>query len=153
MIIKHPVAYLQHRVAVFLAEMRVTWRPNFYLWPNITDSPERSARLKHDAAHSCVQKAWTGGLVKLAFTPLYWAWVYFVLGLIVIWLCRRDRIALTVALSGIMCELGLFIAAPAIDYRYSHWMVTCTIVAAVYHVAVRIKVRSMPVTTGASRPG
>jgi hypothetical protein len=87
-------------------------------------------------------------LVKLAFTPVYWAWVYYVLGLIVIWLCRRDRVALTVVLSGIMCESGLFIAAPAVDYRYSHWMVTCAIVAAVYSVAARIKASSMPSARG-----
>ena len=89
----------------------------------------------------------------LGNTPVYWAWVYFVLGLLVVWLVRRDRVALTVVLSGLLCELGLLIVAPAIDYRYSHWMITCTIVAAVYHVAARIKAHSMPATTGASPPG
>jgi hypothetical protein len=142
MIIKHPVAYLRHRAMVFLAEMRIIWRDNFYLWHNITDGPERSVRLEHDAVHSRPQNAWIVVLDKLADTPLYWAWVYFMLGLILIWLCRRDRVALAVVLSGIMCELGLFIAAPAIDYRYSHWMITCAIVAAVYYVAARIQARS-----------
>jgi hypothetical protein len=150
MITKHPVAYLRHRLKVFLAEMRFIERDNFYLWLRFTDVPERSVKLSHDAARSWLQNAWINAITKLAATPLYSAWVYFVLGLIVIWLCRRDRVAFTVVLSGIMCELGLFIAAPAIDYRYSHFMVTCTIVAAVYYVAQRIKAHSMPVTTGAS---
>jgi hypothetical protein len=142
MILEHPLAYLRHRVSVFLAELRITKRHNFYIWAAFTDYPDRSARLKHDASFSWMQLAWIDALVLLAHTPVYWAWIYYVLGLILVWLCRRDRVALTVAVSGIMCQSGLFIAAPAIDYRYSHWMVTCTIVAAVYHAAVRIKART-----------
>ncbi len=152
MIVKHPVAYLRHRFAVFLAELRITIRDNFYLWPSFTDSAERSKRLEHDGAHSWLQSAWMKVLVKLAFTPVYWAWIYFVLGLIVLWLCRRERVALTVVLSGVMCEAGLFIAAPAIDYRYSHWMVTCTIVAAVYYVAARIKIGHRSITAAVDEP-
>jgi hypothetical protein len=65
-----------------------------------------------------------------------------VLGLLVVWPLRRDRVALTVVLSGLMCELGLFIAAPAIDYRYSHWMIMCSIVGAVYYFSAHRKARS-----------
>lgn len=145
MILEHPRAYLRHRAAVFLAELRVTKRRAFYIWASFTDYPDRAVRLKHDAAYSWLQLVWIDALVLLAFTPVYWAWIYYLLGMVVMWLCRRDRVAFTVVLSGILCESGLFIAAPAIDYRYSHWMVTCTIVAAVYHVAARIKARSTPV--------
>jgi hypothetical protein len=143
MIVRHPVAYLRHRLAVFLAELRITSREAFYIWASFIDGPERSARLERESAHSWLQWAWVRMLVRLAFTPVYWASIYFALGLIVLWLLRRDRVALTVVLSGTLCELGLFIAAPAIDYRYSHWMITCSIVGAVYYVAARKKARSL----------
>jgi hypothetical protein len=42
-----------------------------------------------------------------------------------------------VLLSGIAHELGLFAVAPAIDYRYSQWMVACALLGLVIATASR----------------
>lgn len=141
LILKHPIGYLENRASVFLAELRVTFRDTFYIWWGFTDGPERSQRLALYGTHTPLRKAWFHMMVWLGNTPVYWAWVYFLAGIVLVWLCRRDVVALTIALSGVACEGGLFIAAPAIDYRYSHWTVTCTILAAVYYIAARRKAR------------
>jgi len=141
MILAHPAAYLKHRWKTFLAELRVIRRKAFYLWWGFVDDPTRGDKLHHDAIHTPIQTAWMDMQVALVNTPLYWAWVYFLAGIALIWPLRRDRIALSVLLSGVLCEGFLFIVAPAIDYRYSHWMVTCTIVAAVYYIGARRRAR------------
>ena len=43
---------------------------------------------------------------------------------------RRDGCVIAVITSGILYEASYFIGAAAPDYRYSHWMVTCTVIAA-----------------------
>jgi hypothetical protein len=141
MVFAHPRAYLKHRWKTFLAELRVIRKYNFYIWWNIVDTPRRADKLRHNAIHTPVQTAWMDMQVALADTPVYWAWVYFVAGIALVWPLRRDKLGLTVVLSGILCEAFLLPVAPAIDYRYSHWMVTCTIVAAVYWVAARRRAR------------
>jgi hypothetical protein len=133
LIVSHPLAYLHHRVEVFLAELRVTHRDNFYLWWGIDDSPETELRLGHKSTHSWLQETWFMSYWALRDTPVYWAWVYFVIGLVLVYLLRRDKVGLTIVTSGVLCEAGLFLVAPAVDYRYSHWMITCTVVAAVYY--------------------
>jgi hypothetical protein len=137
MVVKHPIAYLEHRIRVFFTEIRVTHRHNFYIWCNMTDGPWTDERLDLHHRHTAIQEVWIDFLVLLEGTPVYWAWVYLVGGLALCYLLRRDRYGLTIAASGVLCELGLFVVAPAIDYRYSHWMVTCTLVAAVYYVGLR----------------
>ena len=141
LILAHPLAYLQHRFKVFLTELRVIRRDNFYLWPHFADSAERTERLSIHAKHSWAQTAWMNAILLLINTPVFYAWFYFLVGVALIWPLRRDKLGLSVVLSGVLCEAFLFIVAPAIDYRYSHWMVTCTIVAAVYYIAARRRAR------------
>lgn len=141
LVLKHPISYLQHRVRVFLCELRATHREQFYLWPHFSDSPKRTETLSIHSKHSWLQTAWMEFLNIFFNTPVYWAWVYFLAGIALVWLCRRDRLGLAVVSSGVLCEAFLFLVAPAIDFRYSHWMITCTIVAAVYYIAARRRAR------------
>src|SRR5947207_14572256 len=64
----------------------------------------------------------------LTQTPLFKVSFYFWLSFALLPLCRRHRIPFVLLTSGILYELGLFLVAPAIDYRYSQWMVLPTIV-------------------------
>ena len=50
------------------------------------------------------------------------------------------RDLLPLLLSGLLYELTLLPGAPSSDYRYSHWMVICTVVALVCIVARRARV-------------
>ncbi len=55
---------------------------------------------------------------------------YLVLALALLPMCRA-RLALALITSGVCYELALFVFAPSNDFRYSHWSVTCTIVATI----------------------
>jgi len=65
---------------------------------------------------------------------LYKPWVYLALTITIIGACllslaeERLQIAL-IAASGLAHEAGLFLLAPASDYRYSHYMIYTSIVA------------------------
>jgi hypothetical protein len=66
-------------------------------------------------------------------------------------MCRRDRLSFTLLVSAIFHELGLFLVAPTIDYRYSHWMVMATMVGSILLFMIRL--RSPPVGSGLARAG
>jgi hypothetical protein len=44
-------------------------------------------------------------------------------------------------------ELGLLVAAPAIGYRYSHWLVECTLIALVMVFVRRYRAAAGPVAS------
>jgi hypothetical protein len=52
--------------------------------------------------------------------------------LAIVLLCFRphDRVTTIIVVSGALYELALFWIAPALDYRYSHWMVVTAIIGA-----------------------
>ncbi len=69
-------------------------------------------------------------------TPLFHPIVYLVIALLLLAMTRtRDVLALL--LSGLALELSLLPAAPSTDYRYSHWLVVVTCLAAVLLFARR----------------
>lgn len=137
----NPLGYLRHRLGIFLTQLRITHRDSFYIWGGFYDSPFRQQQLHIDGTHSAIQTAWFDALVWISDTPIFWAWVYLLLAFVLLPLCRRDRVAVTILTSGIACELGLFIVAPAVDFRYSHWMVVCTIVAGVTYLGSKARDR------------
>ncbi|HEY0254389.1 MAG TPA: hypothetical protein VGC41_22835, partial [Kofleriaceae bacterium] len=55
------------------------------------------------------------------------AFIYFVVGLYLLAFVR-SRLAIALLLSGLGCEMSLFVGAPSNDYRYSHWMITCVVI-------------------------
>ncbi|HEY5949277.1 MAG TPA: hypothetical protein VIV40_27475 [Kofleriaceae bacterium] len=56
-------------------------------------------------------------------TRLFRPHVYALLALGLLGLCRRDRMAFALLLSGLFMELTLFVLGGTPDYRYSHWLV------------------------------
>ena len=66
---------------------------------------------------------------------------YFFLALLLLPFCRGDRLAQVLLASGLVYECGLIVAAPAIGYRYSHWLVECTLLALVMVFVRRYRAR------------
>jgi hypothetical protein len=64
-------------------------------------------------------------------TPLFSVWMYLLIGAALLPLAIRHRDMLALLLSGFGLEGTLLLAAPSPDYRYSHWLVICVIVAAI----------------------
>jgi hypothetical protein len=113
----HPCAYLHHRVHVFRGVLGMFTRT----WGRVHDAPEHA---------SALQQAWTVAARWLSdWTPLYWPWAYLIVALALVYVRRRDRVALALLASGLVLESSLFFLAPSPDYRYSHWMIVCTCIA------------------------
>ncbi len=121
MVSEHPGAYLHHRAAFFLAVIGVTDRP--------FDSVPDHAMFEYQDSWSAAYR-WLSG-----HTPLFRPWLYIVLGLTLLPLCRRDRAAAALLASGLVVEASLFFLAPSEDYRYSHWTIACACNALVMVVA------------------
>ncbi|HET9991229.1 MAG TPA: hypothetical protein VFQ65_22005 [Kofleriaceae bacterium] len=123
----HPLAYVHHRLAVFYAQLQID---DQLVWGGFIE-PMYVDVLGHRAVHSPVQEKWLEAMSWLEGTFVFRTSFYFILALLLLPLCRGDRLAQVLIASGLVYELALLVAAPAIGYRYSHWLVECTLIALV----------------------
>ncbi|HEX4456309.1 MAG TPA: hypothetical protein VH143_35855 [Kofleriaceae bacterium] len=135
MVLAHPRAFLRHRFAVF----RALLTQYAGVWSGFVNAQWAIDDLGYKTTHSAIQAAWVGEMEKVADTPLFSGWVYFIVGIVLIPLCRRDRVAGVLVASALLYELGLFWVTPALDYRYVHWMVVATIIAAIRLFVLRYR--------------
>ena len=130
---RYPLAYLKHRISVFaecigLGETRASGAiaKRDYRWP------ENVHQLGLGTGWSKFQRK----LIKLysfivRHTPVFSVWMYLVIALVLLPLAFRHRDVLALLLSGLGLETTLLLVAPSPDYRYSHWLVICTIISAI----------------------
>jgi len=121
----HPWAYLAHRLAVFGHLIAVTGPLDTPLW-RAPPTKQVAESLHIRSEHSAVQSRVMRVLYLLAHTWLFFPHTYLVLALVMLPLCR-SRLGAALLLSGLCYELGLLIAAPSPDARYSHWMIATTL--------------------------
>ena len=67
--------------------------------------------------------------------------MYFALSLVFLPLAWRQRDVIALYVSGLVYELSLLPFAGTPDVRYSHWLMTTTVIATVMLVARRIRSR------------
>jgi hypothetical protein len=86
---------------------------------------------------------WLSENMLFMFRP----WVYLLVAIGLLLMALRLPDALALLLSGIGMESTLVFLAPSTDYRYSHWMITATIVAFAILLGTRLqKARAQPST-------
>ena len=85
-----------------------------------------------------MQDAISDALVAFDVIPIYRPWIYFFGAFVLLWFARRQREPLAILLSGIIYELTFLPFAPSAEYRYSHWMITCTLIAAAILISCRL---------------
>jgi hypothetical protein len=124
-------------------------RPGGAVWDGFTENDAQAAELAHRASHAPLQAAWIAALRRIEGTLMFRPWAYLVIALALLPLCRGNRIALALLVSGIAYEFSLLVVAPGVDYRYSHWMVVCAITAAVIVFAARYRVGAGSAGSGA----
>ena len=94
--------------------------------------PEYHVQLGLGTGWSPLQLAMTRWLTAVwRSVPIFLPWMYAALALLLLPLARRHRDLLALLLSGLGLELSLLPFAATADYRYSHWMVVCTCIAAI----------------------
>lgn len=137
LVLDHPFAYFRHRLAVF--GVQLNHEPK--VWAGFTNETWAEDLLHYRLDHASVQLSLVRVMEHAVKTIAFRVRVYFLLALLLLPLARRNRAALAFLLSGLLYELGLFIVAPAIDYRYSHWLVVSTIIGTILLVASRVQRR------------
>jgi hypothetical protein len=121
---EHPGAYLSHRWAIWRAMLkgRAQVFDNF-------GSPDLLAPLHHRA----IPSDWEKGVQKIvhgfAKTPLFWPWIYLVLGALAIFFARKLPLFRNIAIAGIAYQLAVLFTAPSTEYRYAHWLVVAVTLA------------------------
>ena len=134
----HPRAFLVHRMRVFRDALGASERdPAASVWHG-DPFPESTS----------IQSYWIKGMLAIRNSFLFRVWIYFVLTLALLAMCR-SRLTAAILLSGLTCELSLLAAAPSPDYRYSHWMVACTVIAGILVFVERYRARD---TNGHTAP-
>jgi hypothetical protein len=140
---ENPGAYLRHRLRVFRGVLGMTnglplVGPVFAEHADLlTDHPPREP--------PGIQGTLARAFIWLSVnTPLFRPYPVFFLAIVLLYFARRQPLALTLLVSGLLYELPLFFIAPSADNRYSHWMVTTTLIALAILIATRLAQRARP---------
>jgi len=131
----HPKAYAKHRWAVFdklLAE------PSMQVWGEFVENDYQRTLVMSANQHSGLQQWWLSLERWFSTTFLFHPGFYLVLAIALLPLCR-DRLGFAILTSGICHELALLPLAPSNDFRYSHWMIVCTVVGTVIVLVTRTR--------------
>lgn len=138
-ITRHPGAFFAHRLAVMADVLAITHTPAAgAVVRREVKYPEYAHQLGLSTGWSSLQRVLSRVMVwTWTHTPLFTPWIYLALSLLLLPLAFRQRDTLALLLSGVAFEATLLPGAPSSDYRYSHWMVICTLLAAVVVIARR----------------
>jgi hypothetical protein len=138
----HPLAYIEHRLTVMTEvlclgrvrkpEVAVTRRE--YGFPTVAHSLGISTEW---APYQLTATRWMQFVWRN--TPIFVPWIYLVLALVMLPLTRKNRDVFALLASGLIFESSLLVLAPSPDYRYSHWMVICTVIAVIVLTARRFR--------------
>ncbi|HLL22663.1 MAG TPA: hypothetical protein VK427_11050 [Kofleriaceae bacterium] len=132
----NPVAFLRYRAdrfRVVLGLMRATettWDEPIIVTHDYQDK-DALWNAGVSTSISPMQAAVDRAMSWLSHTALFRPYVYFFLTLALLALSRRNALAAALLLSGLGMQLSLFFLAHSADYRYSHWMVCTTVLAAI----------------------
>jgi hypothetical protein len=133
----YPMAYVAHRLAATGAALDLETLRKGYINKRAPKNLEYTQEFGISTASSFVQGRFIRYYYWLsAHTPLLVPWVYLVISILLIPFALRQRDVLAILLSGLVMESSLLFLAHSTDYRYSHWMVISTILAAIF-VGVR----------------
>lgn len=144
---KYPYPYVKHRVSVLAKVLAlkinritglVVQRDHFSYLGDPYGVHVHSWKFQF-AASSAMR--WLSENMLWMFRP----WVYLLVAIGLLFMALRLPDALALLLSGIGMESTLVFLAPSTDYRYSHWMITATIVAFAILLGTRLqKARDQP---------
>ena len=141
LVFNDPLAYLTHRNAVFAELLGLSdeplWGP---VYTRFAESHDQELWIDHQAMNSRIQLVLSHTFYRLATeTSLFRPYLYAVIALLLLALCCRDRLSLTILASGLGYELGYWPITSTPDHRYSQWMITCACIAVVLLFAQRYR--------------
>jgi hypothetical protein len=141
-------AFMRYRADRFRLVLGLTFStkaPDERAWDApiiVTHEFQDKARLAEygvSTTSSGLQDTIDGALSWLSHTWLFRPWIYLVLSFVLLAFSLRNQLAAALLLSGIGMELSLFFLAHSSDYRYSHWMICTTLLAAILVFTDRLR--------------
>jgi len=136
-IVMHNVgAYMRYRVDQFRVVLGIT-HDDETIWDQpiiVTHEFQNKAALTEAGIPTAISPFQSGiddALTWFSHGPLFRPYVYLVISFVLLWIARKNQLALALLLSGIGLELSMFFLAHSMDYRYSHWLVCTTLLACV----------------------
>jgi len=141
LVVAHPYAYVHHRLNMFRGMLGLTseysdleiaapvWRVHMNEYQEL------------DQDEHPIQEAVGGVVDRVGKTFVFRPFIYFFAAIGLLWFLRRSREPLALLASGLLYQLTFIPFAPSIEYRYSHWMITCTVIASVIFVKQRLALR------------
>lgn len=142
---RHFAGYLRHRWAVFRSVLGFNQRLHVPVWTRFANDDQAPTTLHFSTQHSALQRGWMAAFRWLATTWMFRPHLYAVLLILLLPLCR-SQLGRVILLSGLLYELGLFVAVPSDDFRYSHWMIVTVLVGAVLALRSRLDGPARPAT-------
>jgi hypothetical protein len=135
----HPSAYLRHRLSSLLDVLGVTYQSHGAVPARVLQYAP-PAELGLVTSSSRLQRAWSRTIKRIfKHTPLFRPWIYVVVAIVLLGFCerRRDRDVIALLASGLLAVSSLFWLSPSPDYRYMHWTIASTCLAAIMLAARR----------------
>ncbi len=138
----YPLAYVHHRFEVMREVICLghSRRPGGAVPRRDLTSVEDAQRLGLSTGSSWFQRKMFQWMHQIwLHVPIYAPWIYLVIALALLPLTRRHRDVFALLMSGLLLEATLCLLAPSPDYRYSHWMVICTLLSVIALTARRVR--------------
>ncbi|MDX2086591.1 MAG: hypothetical protein SFX73_02020 [Kofleriaceae bacterium] len=145
----HPGAYAAHRLDVMAEVLCLTAeRPAAVIIKREYRRTDLADAVGATRTWSKLQRKMTTFMTWLyKATPIFVPWIYLVISLLLLPMARRNRAVLATLASGLVFESSLLFLAASPDYRYSHWMVVCALMAVIELTASRMRPNRGTVST------
>lgn len=139
-LVAHPAAYAAHRAKMSGRLLGIGFLPGNFVMARSTYEGSEAVALEPPAPATPLQEWFGMQIWQLRDYGVFRPWIYGLLGVGACVVAARQRRwrPCFIALSGLTCELGLFLVAPSSDYRYSYWMIVSALIATTWLVAERI---------------
>lgn len=125
---KYPRAYWSHRYGMTKQMIGL----GNYAWMPIYDGfgePDLMAPLHHRATTSDWQVGMQTFVRLFENTPLFKAWLYLVLAVLLLFVVRRRPLLVILLASGLAYFVALIFLATSPEYRATHWVIAATSIA------------------------
>jgi hypothetical protein len=130
-LVRHPGAYLAYRFGRLLDLLGFAEKRSIpYVLPQ-SESAVLLAKIGEVRSYAPYQRAVGRALGRISRSIMFWPMLYFVLGIGLLVILWRDPLQRGLLGGALGYELALMFLAPGAEYRYSHWMVTCVVIATV----------------------
>lgn len=146
-VVGNPRAYLRYRWDNWRLLLGLERKPPppgasaVYVWFSVIAAPETIPQLEHDASASRIQAKLRAWSIWISLTPVYWNFLYLGLSFVLLPLCRKNALEMSLLLSAIGYELAWFFLAQTTDIRYSQWMVICSLTTTILFVTRQFQQR------------